>query len=331
MLREAGGSGADEDSAPMIGTAAKLRHDSTNPPDRASDGQALGQPGRLRRVVHEPLVHFLLIGAALFAGYHLRQPESDSRDASTRIVVTADDLRQMSVARLAQGRPPPAPEQMRNLVDAWVRDEILFREALALGLDKDDTIVKRRMVQKMEFLAEDLSDLREPTRADLQAWFQRNAERFAHPARITFRHLYFSPDRRGGPAQARAAAEQTMARLARKSAEAADAATPVDPFMFQDHYPDRTPDQIARDFGPGFAGAVFQLAPGSWRGPIESGFGWHVIWVESVMPARVPAFEEVEPDVKSRWIEEQRAESKRRAFEAMRARYEVILPEEKAP
>jgi peptidyl-prolyl cis-trans isomerase C len=108
-----------------------------------------------------------------------------------------------------------------------------------------------------------------------------------------------------------------------------DAATLADPFMFQDYYGDRSPEQVANVFGAKFTRSLFQLEPGAWQGPIESGFGWHLVWVDSMTPARVPAFEEVEPEVRSEWVAEQRAEFKRRAFEAMKARYEIVLP--KAP
>lgn len=278
----------------------------------------------LERLVREPLLHFALAGVVLLSGYRLLHPELADRETSNRIVVTEDDLRQMSLTWLAQGRPPPSPEQMRSLVDTWVREEILFREALALGLDQGDTIVKRRMAQKMEFLTDDLSDLREPTRGELQVWFRENAQRFARPARATFRHLYFSPDTRGE--QARVAAGQALEALAGRPADAPEAATLADPFMRAEYDPERTPEQVAKDFGPRFAEALLQLAPGSWQGPIESGFGWHLVFVDSVTPARVPDFEEVEPEIETAWVAEQRRVFKQKAFEVMKSRYVIEVP-----
>jgi hypothetical protein len=276
-----------------------------------------------RRWLREPLVHFLLIGMALFVGYRALNPSPEAGVQSNRIELTEDDLRQMSVAWLAQGRPAPTPEQMGHLVEQKVREEILYREALALGLDKDDTIVKRRLAQKMEFLAEDLSALREPTGIELEAWFQNNSERFALPPRVSFRHLYFSPDRRGP--QARTDSEQVLGTITHEPADTPTAAL-ADPFMFQDTYGDRAPEQLVGLFGLNFAQEIFKLKPGSWQGPIESGYGWHLVWIDSLAPKRVPAFEEIEAQVKTAWIEEQRAEFKRQAFEGMRARYEIFLP-----
>jgi hypothetical protein len=100
-----------------------------------------------------------------------------------------------------------------------------------------------------------------------------------------------------------------------------------DPFMFHDTYADRTPDQIAREFGPAFAQTLFKLPPGTWQGPVESGYGWHAIVVTEATPARVPAFEEIEPEVKADWIVEQGEIAKQRVYGSMRARYEVVLPD----
>ena len=148
-------------------------------------------PGRLKRWLREPLVHFLLIGLVMFVVYHTLHPNSGQGDRLSRIELTADDLRQLEVAWAAKWQRPPDPEELRNLVAAKVREEILYHEGLALGLDKEDTIVKRRMAQKVEFLSEDVSTLRDPEVKELKAWFEKNTSRFALPSRVTFRHLYF--------------------------------------------------------------------------------------------------------------------------------------------
>ena len=103
-----------------------------------------------------------------------------------------------------------------------------------------------------------------------------------------------------------------------------------DPFMFQDYYGDRSYDQLAAQFGPKFARVLFDQKPGAWRGPIESRYGWHLVFIDSLTPERVRPFEEIEPDVKAQWIAEQREETKRKMYDAMRARYKVVLPDSKA-
>jgi len=276
------------------------------------------------RWTREPLVHFLVLGALLFAAYAALQRDSAAAPDAHRIELTAGDLRQLQIAFAASWRRMPTSDEMVALVQGRVREEVLYREALAMGLDKDDTIVKRRMAQKMEFVAEDVSAAREPTREELQTWFTSHAERFAIAPRVSFRHLYFSPDRRGARARDDAAAVQKQ--LAGRGEGAPTAAQRGDAFMFQQELADQSPDQIAKRFGPGFARALFALPQGSWQGPIESGFGWHVAFVDASSPGRIPAYEEVEPQVKAAWKDEQRAEASRKAYETMRAKYEVVLP-----
>jgi peptidyl-prolyl cis-trans isomerase C len=290
----------------------------------------LRQPlsAHVRRWLREPLLHFLVIGAALFTAYAALNRDPNGQKDRRRIVLTENDLSQMTIPMLAQGRPAPTIEQMRNLLEAKIREEVLYREALAMGLDRDDIIVKRRMLQKMDFLAEDLSDLREPSREELQAWFRNNAQRFAYPPRISFRHLYFSFDKHG--ANTAEAAAAALKQIAGKPANSPDAAALADSFMFRDYYADRSPDQVGSEFGGKFERSVFELKPGSWLGPLESGFGWHLVFVESLTPGRVPEFAEVESEVKSEWIKDQRTEFKRKAYEAMKARYEIVLPTERA-
>jgi len=282
-------------------------------------------PSLLKRWLREPLLHVLLIGATLFVVYYALNPSAGQRQDSNRIAITADDLAQIRLAWTAQWQRPPTPEEMGNLLDGKIREEVLFREAMALGLDKDDTIVKRRLAQKMEFVMEDASALREPAEDELRRWFTQNAKRFATPIVVTFRHLYFSPDLRG--ARARDDAMGALRKLVGKPEQSEEFERLSDPFMFQDFYAERSPDQVAGIFGTTFARALLGLEPGKWQGPVESGLGWHLVWVETTVPGRVPAFEEVEARVKSGWSDEQRAEAKRKMFDHVKARYQIVLPE----
>jgi hypothetical protein len=288
-------------------------------------GPPRAQPSLLMRWLREPLVHFLLGGFVLFAAYGALNPQTRDRVQSNRIELTEVDLRQIAVVWAARWQRPPTPEEMHGLIEDKIRDRILYREALALGLDQGDTIVMRRLAQKMEFLAEDTSGVRNPDAAELKAWFERNHERFAQPGRMSFRHIYFSPDRHGGRAQD--AAAKALEKLAGTPADGAAAANAGDRFMFQDYYADRDPEQVAGVFGAKFAQSLFKLKPGAWQGPVESGLGSHLVFVSSVVPGRVPDYEEIEPEARAAWINEQRAEAKRRMYAAMRARYELVLPD----
>ena len=278
----------------------------------------------LKHWMREPLVHFLLLGAVLFAVYHYVQPAGGAAPSSKQIQLTLDDLAQLAVLFQSQWRRDPTAEEFSRLVESKVQGEILYREALTMGLDKNDEIVKRRMAQKMQFLAEDVATAREPTTAELKSWYEKNSAKFAMPNRVSFRHLYFSPDRRGTRAGEDAA--KALVKLAGQPQDAKLAASLADPFMFQDYYRDRAPDYLGKEFGPQFAQTVERLPTGSWQGPLQSGFGWHLVFVDTVIPGSIPVFEEVEPDVKTEWLAEQKAQAWEKAYREMRAKYTVFLP-----
>jgi len=268
----------------------------------------------LKRLVREPLVHFAVIGGALFLIGSLHAPAG--APGRHDIVITEGDIDQMLIAWQAQGLPQPSPDAIRGMVEAKVREEVLYREAIAMGLDQDDIIVKRRLAQKMDFLAEDLSTLQDPTADDLHAWFKAHQEDFVPPPRISFHHIYYSSDRRGKDAEG--AAAQAVASVA--------VPQEGDRFMFQNSYAERTEADIATIFGPAFAHDLFKAEPGRWAGPIESGYGWHAVFVESRTVPKAPSFEEVEDEVKAAWLEARRAEFRNEAYRVMREKYKVILP-----
>ena len=278
----------------------------------------------VKRLLREPLLHFLVLGAVLFGIYSYLNRGRGGVEPSKQILVSMDDLRVMEAYFETQWHRPPTAQEFQAMVEDKVREEVLYREGLVMGLDKDDTIVKRRMAQKMQFLAEDVAAAHEPSSAELKAWFDKNKDKFALPSRYSFRHLYFSPDKRGKNAQQDAA--NALAKISGQPQNSALAASTGDSFMFQDYYGDRTPSAIAKEFGPQFAVALEKLKPGSWQGPVESGYGWHLVFVDTVIPGRIPAFEEIELEVKTAWLGEQKATAWQKAYAEMRAKYTVMLP-----
>jgi hypothetical protein len=245
-------------------------------------------------------------------------------ETSKQIALSLDDLRLMETYFESQWHRQPTPQELQALVEDKVREEVLYREGIALGLDKDDTIVKRRLAQKMQFLAEDVAAAHPPSTEELKAWFEKNKEQFALPGRYSFRHLYFSPDKRGKNAEKDAA--KALVKIAGESEDSKRASSVADRFMFQDYYADRKPEAIAKEFGPQFAVSLEKLEVGGWRGPVESGYGWHLVFVTTVIPGRIPAFEEIEPDVRTAWLGEQKREAWEKAYAEMRAKYTVLLP-----
>lgn len=277
----------------------------------------------MKRLLREPLLHFLLIGALLFAVFQFVRPETKVTPSSKQIQLSLDDLARMVVLFQSQWKREPTASELERLMETRVQTEVLYREALAMGLDKDDEIVKRRMAQKMQFLAEDAAQ-REPTTAELKRWYAKTSDKFAMPTHVSFRHLYFSPDRRA--AHARDDAMKALAQLAGQTEDAKLPGSFADPFMFQEYYRDRGTDFLGKEFGPQFALAVAKLPIGSWQGPIESGFGWHLVFVDNAIPGHVPDFEEVEPDLKTAWLSEQKALAWEKAYQELRAKYTVLMP-----
>jgi len=280
-------------------------------------------PISIKRLLREPLLHFMVLGAVLFVGYAYLKPDTKA-ESSYEIALTLEELAQLQMLYEAQWRRSPTPEEFYAMVENKVRQEVLYREALAMGLDKNDEIVKRRMAQKMQFIAEDLAAAQEPGTEELRDWYAENSDKFSMPKRLSFRHLYFSPDSRG--AQAYDDAVSSLAKLDDQPVDSQLADTLADRFMYQDYYADQTSISLAKEFGPQFAVAVAELTPGSWQGPIESGFGWHLVYVDSLVPGRVPAFEEIERDVKTAWLGVQKEIAWRKAYKEMRAKYAVLLP-----
>jgi peptidyl-prolyl cis-trans isomerase C len=282
-----------------------------------------GKVALLIRWLREPLAQFLIIGLVLFCANRAFNP-GGGQAQSYQIALTTDDLRQLQTTFTAQWQRTPSPEEMRGLVEQKIRDEILYRQALQLGLDRDDVIIKRRLAQKMQFLAEDVGATHQPTTAELKAWYVKNSARFALPSRFSFRHLYFSPDLRG--ARAHDDAAKALTRIKERPEESKAAVVLADRFMFQDYYADRTPEELEKAFGARFASELPKLKPGSWQGPVESGYGWHLVFVDSVILGRVPVFEEVDSDVKTAWLADQKQQAWQKAYEDMRSKYTILLP-----
>jgi parvulin-like peptidyl-prolyl isomerase len=270
----------------------------------------------ITRCLRQPLLHFLIAGFALFvlfAGLHRSTVNQDPQ----RIEITPDVVQRIAISWLARWQRPASEQQLQGLIDEYVKEEILYREALKLGLDKDDTIIRRRLAQKMDFLAEDVASLREPAPGVLETWYNQHQTQYAPPPLATFHHLFFALDKRGADAQTQAQA--ALSGLTDKNSGEGDA------FMFKNAYTEQSQDQVARVFGSKFATSLFKQTPGKWVGPVESGFGWHLVWIDALAKPPAPPFETVAQQAKSDWLSEQRSESKQASFDALKARYEVVV------
>jgi peptidyl-prolyl cis-trans isomerase C len=276
----------------------------------------------MKKLFKEPLLHFLLIGAALFGLQALLQPRQPEAPAARRIVISQGELERLRLAWQMQWQRPPTVEEWQGLLEAHIREEVLYREALALGLDRDDTIVRRRLAQKFEFLTQDLAASRPPTDAELASFFEQHRERYRVATRLSFSHVYFNPDRRG-PAIERDAQGALTRLLAEPAHEAA--AELGDPFLLDHELRQKTTDEVERMFGRAFAEAVVNAAPGIWQGPITSGYGWHLVKVDERTAARLPDLVEVQNQVQRDWADAQRRTANEEVISRIRARYEVVI------
>ena len=281
---------------------------------------------RARSRLNGPLVQLALAGGVLLVVARVLSPDQGPRAEAPQIVVSDADVRAIVASWKLQGRPAPSALELASLVQARVREEILYREAVALGLDRKDEIVRQRLAQMMEYLLDDVARLDGPDDGEVEAWFARNRTRFAEPARATFRQIHFSSDRRGSRARADAAAALATLPGARDPRDDADGAPLGDPSLIEGVHEDRLLPDVAAQLGAEFSAALPGLPHGVWSGPVESAYGWHLVRVDALTPERIPSFAEIEPEVRAAWDQERRVKLRADAYDAIRARYEVVLP-----
>lgn len=269
----------------------------------------------------EPLVHFLAIGAALFIYFHVSGGGS-AGPGSTRIVVTGGQIAHLEAGFARTWQRPPTEEELKNLLDEWVKEEIAVREAMAAGLDRDDTVIRRRLRQKLEFLADEAADATPPTDEELKALFASNAEAFRAEPRLAFRQVFVSRDKRGAAAEADA--KGLLDRL-----NAAGPAARLDEFGDATLLPGEVGLSALRDidrqFGDGFAERLEAVEPGRWVGPIRSGYGLHLVLVRERIEARTPDFAVVRPVLEREFVAERRKQQLTAMYDRLLAKYTVTI------
>jgi len=270
----------------------------------------------MRTLLGEPMLHFLLIGIALFAAYQWRAPVDSN---GHRIVITrgvVDDLVTQHVA--AKGREPSSTE-LNHLIESYVRDEILYREGVRLGLERDDIVVKRRVRQKIEMIAEEDASTRAPSDVDLFAYLTANPARFVQPAILTFEQVFIG-ESTSGPAVVQAVAITREGLRSGTDPEKLGKPTLLPRRMT------RTPvDLVARDFGASFAHALENVPVGEWVGPLDSSFGAHYVRVADRTPAAAPQLAAVRDQVVREWENERRQRARDDAYTKMRGEYQVSI------
>lgn len=273
-----------------------------------------------RRILREPLFHFLLIGLALFLWYGRVAPGSDPK----QIVVGQAQVDTIARQFEATWRRPPTPEELRGLIDAYIRDEIMYREGEALGLDRDDPVIKRRIRQKLEVLSEETSARTLPAQADLAAYLEAHPDAFRQPAVVTFEQILVAPAGSDANVDAGLASARRALQLG-TAPEKLGVAT-----LLPRSEQDAPLDLVARTFGEKFVAQLETLPVGEWAGPVTSGFGVHLVRVDARTPGGVPPLEQVRAQVLREWENDRRKRALEEDYRRMRERYDVVI-EAKVP
>jgi PPIC-type PPIASE domain len=274
----------------------------------------------MRRLAREPLLHFLLLGAVIFVVWGFR-----SRDDATRpgaIVVTEARIASLATAFDRVWQRPPTTTELDGLIRDYVREEVMGREAMALGLGRDDTIIRRRLRQKLEFVTEDVAALAEPTEEQLRTYLAEYPDTFRAQARFTFSQVHLDPARRG------ANLARDVARLLAGLEQAglrADVSALGDSRMLDHQFVGLPTGDVDRQFGEGFAAKLAALAVGRWHGPIESGYGVHLVLVRERTEGRAPTLEDVRDAVRRAWMNARRQEANENFYQALLRRYTVTV------
>jgi hypothetical protein len=273
----------------------------------------------MKRLLKEPLLHFLLLGAAIFVLFQFTGIRSEPQDR--RIVVTPGKIEQLVIGFSRTWQRPPTSEELDGLVEDYVKEEVWYREALAMGLDQDDTIVRRRLRQKIEFLAEDAAAA-PPTEQDLQAWLEKHPDKFRIEPKLALRQVFVNVHRRGEGASKEAT--KLLARL-NSAGKKVDSSTLGDTSLLPHQLPLSSLDEVARVFGDQFAQQVSRLDPGRWAGRVQSGYGLHLVYVSERTEGRFSPLAEVREAVKREWLSARREEVMEATYRKMREKYAVVV------
>jgi len=267
----------------------------------------------LRRLLGEPLLHFLLLGALLFALYGALN--RGALNSPNEIVVDRNRIESLSARFQRSWQRAPTAGELKGLIDSWVREEVYYREGLAQQLDRDDPVVRRRVAQKLTAIA-DAQTSSEVSPAELQAWLDSHQDDYRLQPSYSLRQVYFNPARHGQRLDAAmAAARSALAGGAREM--------PGDPTMLPESLESASSTEIARVFGHDFAAALARLPVGEWQGPVSSEFGVHLVMIQASQPGRLPDLAEVKTAVQRDLLRARAEQSSEAHYQSLRQRYAI--------
>lgn len=273
----------------------------------------------LKRFLKEPLLHFLILGLVLFAAYDIVGPTGAGKPDN--VVVTTAKIEQLASVFVLTWQRPPNAEELKGLIDDYVKEEIYSREALALGLDKDDPVIRRRLRQKLEFVNEAGVDAAAPTDADLETYLRAHPAEFEKEPTMALQQVFLNPQRHGDTIEQDAAAIRNILR----ANPSADLTTFGDVTLLPSELPLSSKTAIAQTFGPEFADALDKVPPGEWTGPISSGFGLHIVRVSKRQAGGFPELSDIREAVVQNWRNDKRRDRDEAKFNEILKRYRVTI------
>ncbi len=272
--------------------------------------------------IKEPLLHFLIIGAVLFLLFGLARGRG-SGEAEDEVVVSAGRIGQLANIFTRTWQRPPTREELEGLIDDFVLEEVYYRQAVAMGIDRDDTVIRRRLRQKLEFLTDDAATMAEPTEEELAAYLAANGDAFRRQTTYTFEQIYINPEAHG---------ERLEGFVEKQLAALRTGQVPVGGGgLLPPSFEEASSQQVDGSFGTGFAATLDDLSTGEWQGPVESGLGLHLIRLASRTESSLPELSDIRPLVEREWANERRLENRRRMNERLVEAYEVVIEWPEAP
>jgi len=274
------------------------------------------------KVFREPLLQFFIIGLCIYGTYGLYGVSNNDLENNT-IVVDENRIESFIAAWQSRWNRAPTDQELAGLINQFVREDIFYREAIAMGLDQDDPITRRRLAQKLEFLTRDIAGLKEPEEGELEQYFVDNIDKYLTPDMVTFKNVFIDPDKRGDATLDDAAL--ILAELQSVDSTDSDVSLLGDRFMLQNYYSQQSELDIRKLFGSGFAKAVMQLETKQWHGPVLSGYGTHLVYIDIVDKSPAPEFAQVQEEVFKHWLAAQQERFNEAYFESLKSRYEIVI------
>lgn len=279
------------------------------------------------KFLREPLVQFLFLGGLIYFAYALVTPQSEE-DNSRTILVSASRVQWMQDSWQKRWNRLPTKQELDGIIQQYIKETVLYNEAVKMGLDKDDGVIRRRLAQQVEFLAKDLVVYTPPTQVDLEKYYKEHLDQYKPDAKYSFTQIYFDPDKRGESTLDDA--NKVKDKLMAQASMLQNVEGLGDDFVAANYFEANTPLEITKSFGSGFAQSLVELKAGVWHGPVLSGFGTHLVFVNEIITPPVPPFNEVKERVLEDWIEQKRESLNEEFYKALEDYYTIIVEDDNA-